>query len=51
MLLSPFPSVAQDYLIVTDRWYIDHIGFEGGNFQQIRVLFNGNAVGIDFHYQ
>lgn len=49
-MLCIFPPVTQDYLIVTDRTYIDHIGFDGGDFQQLWVLLNGNAIGIDFNY-
>lgn len=43
--------VANDYLIVAERESLDHIAFNGTGFERIRTLFNGDAVGIDYHFQ
>ena len=40
-----------DYLIVAERESLDHISYNGTNFEKIRTLFNGAAVGIDYHFE
>ena len=43
--------MSDDYLIVAERESLDHIAYNGSGFEQIRTLFSGDAVGIDFHFQ
>jgi hypothetical protein len=49
--ICPLDLLMNDYLLVAERESLDHISYNGTNFEKIRTLFNGAAVGIDYHFE
>lgn len=43
--------MTDDYLIVAEQESLDHIAYNGSDFEQIHNLFNADTVAVDFHFQ